>query len=207
MYDVSVMELELKNSIAVVTMKIRAQFSGAFESVYPGGFVPDKLSSLQPPIDQITITSVTDLSQVYRGPGFYVILSDRVVDENVCRLRKGTLSAIYRGECGDVRKRIQSHLFNALYNSNYNKRSSRYLADSKNSGKLFYEAHWPHCMKLDLGGPSGINIDEAPHNNYQWLVLVHKMKGSSQHLRQIAELSFDDTFGHPAASREARKTV
>lgn len=204
MYDVSAMELELKNSIAVVEKKIKTQFSVAFRTVYEDDLVPDQFPGLCPPIDRVTLAGIEDLNQVYRGPGFYVILSDRVVDGNLCRMRRGTLRAIYRGECGDVRKRIQSHLFNARYNANYNERSARYLADSKNNGKLFYEAHWPHCMKLDLGGPSGVNIDETPHRDYQWLVLVHRMKGSSQQVRQIAELAFDDAFGHPAGSREKR---
>lgn len=204
MYDVSAMELELKNSFAVVAMKIRTQFTVAFESIYVNGLVPEELPNQTPPIDQITITSVADLDLVYRGQGFYVILSDRVVDGNLCRMRRGTLRAIYRGECADVRKRIQSHLFNSRYNASYNERSSRYVANPKNRGKHFYEAHWPHCMKLDLGGPSGINIDEPPHSEYHWHVLVHKMKGSTQQVRKIAELAFDDTFGHPAGSREVR---
>ena len=204
MYDVSAMELELKNSITVVEQKIRTQFAGAFLTVYEDDLVPDQFPDLCPPIDRVTLTGIADLNQVYRGPGFYVILSDRVVDGNLCRMRRGTLRAIYRGECVDVRKRIQSHLFNARYNTNFNERSARYLADSKNDGKHFYEAHWPHCIKLDLGGPSGINIDEAPHHNYQWLVLVHRMESSSRRVRQIAELAFDDAFGHPAGSREKR---
>ena len=144
-----------------------------------------------------------DLREVYSGAGFYVILTDRAVDGNACRLGSGALRAIYRGECGTVRRRIQSHLFNSLYNSDYDQRSSRYSSDPKNVGRSFYEPHWPHCLKLDPGGPSGINIDQAPHSNFSWLVLVHRMSGSSQRVRQLAELAFDDAFGHPSASRDA----
>lgn len=204
MYDVSEMKFELSNAISIVEQKIRAHFASAFETIYCNGLVPELFSSQCPPIDQVSLVSADDLKRVHRERGFYVILSDRAVDGNTCSLSRGTLRAIYRGECGEVRKRIQSHLFNAQYNAKYNERSSRYVADPKNNGRSFYEPHWPHCLKLDHGGPSGINIDQPPHSDYKWFVLVHPMDDSSQQLRQIAELAFDDAFGHPAGSRERR---
>lgn len=204
MYDVSEMQLELKDSIAVVEKKIRAQFASAFGTIYCNDLVPERFPNLCPPIDQVSLANAEDLKQVYGRQGFYVILSDRPVDGNTCRLNRGGLRAIYRGECGNVRKRIQSHLFNARYNSEYNERASRYLADPKYGDNHFHEAHWPHCLKLDRGGPSGINIDQAPYCDHKWFVLVHRMDKSLRQVRQIAERAFDDTFGHPAGSREVR---
>lgn len=203
MYDVSLMKSELLNAIAVTERRVRAQFSEAFVSIYADSVVPDRFPSGCPPIDRLVLARAADLREVYSGAGFYVILTDRAVDGNACRLGSGALRAIYRGECGTVRRRIQSHLFNSLYNSDYDQRSSRYSSDPKNVGRSFYEPHWPHCLKLDPGGPSGINIDQAPHSNFSWLVLVHRMSGSSQRVRQLAELAFDDAFGHPSASRDA----
>lgn len=204
MYDVSAMESELQNSMAVVKRKIRTTFAAAFKNVYCSDLVPDQFSDQSPPIDLVSLVSIADLKHVFRGAGFYVILSDRAVDGNICSLQRGTLRAIYRGECGGVRRRVQSHLFNTQYNADYKERSSNYLAKPKNEGKSFYEPHWPHCLKLVKGGPSGINIDEAPYSGHRWFVLVHRMEGSSQPLRQIAELAFDDAFGHPAGSRDVR---
>jgi hypothetical protein len=203
MYDVSTMKSELTDAVTVIEQKIRSQFAAAFKTIYSGELVPGRFPDQCPPINQVSLASATDLRKIYSGPGFYVILSDRPVAGNLCSLKHGTLHAIYRGECGTVRKRIQSHLFNAGYNADYEERSSRYIADPKNEGKSFYESHWPHCLKLDLGGPSGVNINQAPHSDYKWFVLVHRMNGSSQRVRQLAELAFDDAFGHPAGSRDA----
>ncbi|MDC7701414.1 hypothetical protein [Vogesella indigofera] len=202
MYNVSKMKSKLADAVTVVESDIRAQFAVAFKSLYRDGVVPDGFPNLSPPIDQVHLTSPEDLKRVYSGQGFYVILSDRPVDGNRCQLNHGTLRAIYRGECRTVRKRIQSHLFNAQYNANYEERSFRYVADQKKTRSSFYEPHWPHCLKLDLDGPSGVDIDQAPHSDYKWFVLVHRMKDSSQRVRQLAELAFDDVFGHPAGSRD-----
>ena len=201
------MKLELKQSISVVEKQIRTQFTSAFGTIYSNDLVPEQFPSHCPPIDLVSVSNPTDLKKIYRGPGFYVIFSDRTVDGNTCRLSQGPLRAIYRGECDKVRKRIESHLFNALYNSNYKGRSDSYVAKPENKGRAFYEAHWPHCIKLDLGGPSGINIDQSPYCDHKWYVLVHRMDESTQQVRKIAELAFDDAFGHPAASREVRSSV
>lgn len=202
MYNVSEMKSELANAVVSAEDKIRAKFVTAFKAVYDGDVVPERFSNEYPRIDLVSLTKPVHLEQVYSGEGFYVILSDRIVDGNTCRLTHVTLRAIYRGECGTVRKRIQSHLFNSRYNTDFEGRSARYRADPKNKGKSFYEAHWPHCLKLDVGGPSGVNIDQQPHSSYHWLVLVHRMNGSSQRVRQLAEMAFDVAFGHPEGSRD-----
>ncbi|HJV86600.1 MAG TPA: hypothetical protein VJ698_14105 [Noviherbaspirillum sp.] len=204
MYNVSTMKSELDNALAVVQGRIRDQFAVAFENIYGGGMVPHRFSAANPRIDVVQLTTHDDLAKIYSGQGFYIILSDRPVDGNSCRLSFGALRAIYRGECGTVRKRIQSHLLNSRYNAEYQARASRYNADPKNKGKLFYEPHWAHCIKLDAGGPSGIDINLEPHNRYSWVVLVHRMNESSQEVRKLAELAFDDAFGHPAGSRDTK---
>lgn len=202
MYNVSEMKSELANGVAAAEAKIQTQFVTAFKTIYDGGVVPERFSNECPQIDQVTLSKPDHLEQVYSKEGFYIILSDRVVDGNTCGLVHGTLRAIYRGECRTVRKRIQSHLFNSHYNTDFEIRSSCYCTGPKNKGKSFYEAHWPHCLKLDAGGPSGVNVDQEPHTNYHWLVLVHRMSGSSQRVRQLAEMAFDVAFGHPAGSRD-----
>lgn len=203
MYNVSEMKMELANAVAAAEAKIKAQFADAFKAIYDGSVVPAVFSNECPEIDRIILNKPEALKDVYSKEGFYIILSTRPVDGNTCNLVDGELRAIYRGECGTVRKRIQSHLFNSRYNDDFQMRSSHYSADPKNQGKSFYEAHWPHCLKLDASGPSGIDVDQKPHSNFDWLVLVHKMNGSSQRVRQLAEMAFDIAFGHPAGSRDS----
>lgn len=204
MYDVTEMKIELANAVTAAEAKIQAQFVSAFKAIYDGEVVPGRFSIDHPPVDRVPLVKPDDLKQIHSKEGFYIILSDRPVDGNTCSLAHGKFRAIYRGECGTVRKRIQSHLFNSHYNMDFNRRSSSYLADPKYKGKSFYEVHWPHCLKLDAGGLSGIDIDKEPHSNYQWVVLVHQMPGSSQRVRQLAEMAFDIAFGHPAGSRDAK---
>ena len=202
MYNVSEMKMELANAVAAVEAKVQAQFVAAFKAIYDGGVVPVGFSNEFPQIDRVILNKTASLENIYSKEGFYIILSDRPVDGNTCSLADGEFRAIYRGECGTVRKRIQSHLFNTCYNADFEMRSSRYRTDPKNKGKSFYEAHWPHCLKLDAKGPSGIDVDQEPHSGFQWLVLVHRMHGSSQRVRQLAEMAFDVAFSHPAGSRD-----
>ena len=202
MYKVSEMKMELANAVSAAEAKVKEQFAEAFKAIYGGKVVPSVFSKELPRIDRVILKKPEDLKRIYSGKGFYIILSNRPVDGNTCSLACGELRTIYRGECGTVRKRIQSHLFNNLYNANFKMRSSHYCADPKNQGRSFYEAHWPHCLKLDARGPSGIDVDQKPYSDFEWLVIVHRMKESSQRVRQLAEIAFDIAFGHPAGSRD-----
>lgn len=202
MYDVAKMKADLDSAVTATEAKIQAEFVSAFKAIYDAEEVPATFSEKPPRIDRIPVANRDDLKTIYSKEGFYVILSDRPVDGNSCKLTAGQLRAIYRGECSTTRKRIQSHLFNSNYNADFENRSSSYRSNPKNTGKSFYEAHWPHCLKLDAIGPSGINVDQEPYNNFQWLVIVHRMQGSSQRVRQLAEKAFDVAFNHPEASRD-----
>lgn len=204
MYNVSEMKLELDNAVAAVEAKIKAQFVEAFKTIYIDGKVPKKIANGLPKVNKVSIKKSSDLDNIYHGRGFYIILSNRAVEGNVCSLTDGNLVAIYRGECGNVRRRIQSHLFNSQYNSAFETRSSNYKSKPNNNGKLFYENHWANCLKLEAKGPSGIDVDNAIHIKSEWVVIVHQMPGSSQRVRELAELAFDVAFGHPAASRDTK---
>lgn len=204
MYNVLEMKRELDNSVAAVEAKIKAQFVEAFKTIYIGCKVPEKFSNDLPKVNKVSIKNISDLDNIYSGQGFYIILSNRDVNGNDCRLTDGNLVAIYRGESITVRRRIQSHLFNSQYNSAFELRSLNYRNKPEHKGKLYYENHWPNCLKLDANGPSGIDVDHAQHINSDWVVIVHRMKGSSQRVRELAEVAFDAAFGHPACSRETK---
>lgn len=202
MYDVAKMKADLESAVAATEAGIQAEFVRAFNEIYSYDKVPSKFSGAFPRIDRISVSSPNDLEAIESKEGFYIILSDRPISGNTCRLTAGPLRAIYRGECSTARKRIQSHLFNSLYNEDFNRRSSNYRNNPKNAGKSFYEAHWPHCLKLDAGGLGGVNVNERPHSEFKWLVIVHRMRGSSRRVRQLAEKAFDAAFNHPEASRD-----
>jgi hypothetical protein len=203
MYNVAAMKEELENATRSVSEKIRATFKVAFLNIYQDSKVPDAFDPNGSSVTKTVIKSMTNLQDISSGPGLYVILSSRDVDGNKCTLQFGSLRAIYRGECSTVKQRVMSHLFHSTYKAAYEARALAYEADSKNAGKTFYKAFWPHCLKLEAGGPSGIDVDQPPHSSHEWVVVVHRMKGSSQQVRQLAELAFDDAFGHPAGSRDA----
>jgi hypothetical protein len=202
MYDVVKMKTDLANAIAATEARIQSEFVSAFNAIYSSFTVPATFPETTHQINQISVSSPNDLDTIESKEGFYIIFSDRPVVGNTCKLATGQLRAIYRGECSTTRKRIQSHLFNSLYNAKFELRSSQYRNDPKNAGKSFYEAHWPHCLKLDEGSPGGIDVNQAPHNGFKWLVIVHSMRGSSQRVRQLAEKAFDTAFNHPGASRD-----
>lgn len=200
MYDVVRMKAFYAAAVKVARESVENEFHTAFRAMYPDDYVPD---ILPPGVELIEIRSAEDFGNIYYGEGFYVILSNRPVEGNECRLKAGELRAIYRGECGETRLRVRSHLANAAYQSEMAKRAQVYESDPKNGGRRFYKPLWPHCLKLDgKMGASGINIDQAPHSSFRWQVLVHRMKDSSQDIRKFAETAFDTAFGKPAASRE-----
>lgn len=195
------MEVEIKDAISHAKANVRAKFVEAFKAIYINNTVPNDFKSLGVPVAKHTLRNPSDLGLIISDEGFYIIFSDYEVKKNVCKLVLSNLHAIYRGECRTVKKRIQSHLFNSCYKSDYAKRESAFLKKQEKPGKDFYEQYWPACLKLK-SGISGVNIDRIEYNSYTWVVVTHRMKGSSQDVREQAELAFDDVFGKPAASRE-----
>lgn len=208
-YDVDQMKESLEKAISRAKAEVKEKFSVALRTIYKDCKVPDVPDSVtfgNVKISKHVIKSPSDLKGVTSGPGFYIIMTNHPVSgNNACRLTaNGGLRAIYRGECGAARKRIQSHLFNTQYSSEYDQRRSTYMNNDKNKGKAFYEPFWPACLKIKEG-VNGINIDtDNEYNRSVWMVIVHDMKGSSQEVREQAELAFDDVFGKPIACREKR---
>lgn len=201
MYDVIEMKSWIDEAASVAENRVRSVFMHAFSKLYSDKTKTKKIIENDISIKVYELVCNEDLDKVTNGPGFYIILSSYDIKDNPCKVSFGEFVALYRGECATVRKRVQSHLFNDNYQSEYNKRKETYEKKQQNSTKKFYEPFWPACLKLQPG-VNGININKDTYNSYKWLVIVHEMKGSSQAVRKQAELAFDELFGKPAASRE-----
>lgn len=205
-YDVAQMKERLEKAISVAKAEVKKNFWDALRKIYKDNKVPDVVTFGNVKISKQVIKTPSDLKGITSGPGFYIIMTNHDVEGNNCKLTaNGGLCAIYRGECGTARKRIQSHLFNTQYKSEYDQRRSTYMNNDQNKGKAFYEPFWPACLKIKEG-VNGINIDtDNEYNQSVWMVIVHDMNGSSQEVREQAELAFDDVFGKPIACREREK--
>lgn len=207
MYDPKHMKKRLDDAVFTIKEQLRNELKDSFHKIYVDDNVPEKLPLSLQKISRLALKDFADLDKVFSGSGFYIILSNYQIDGNLCRLRRGELKAIYRGECFTTKERIKSHLFNSRYNSDFDAARHNYESFPANAGKRFHKAHWPHCLKLQANGPSGIDTDSAPYNEYQWEVIIHQMKESSQDIRKLAEEAFDLAFGHPVASREPKKRL
>jgi hypothetical protein len=202
MYDVISMKATLYEALAKAESDVQNKFSKALKSIYANNKVPAATTFGRATISKHKLKTHTDLDNIIGSAGFYIILTDYPVVGNDCRLvANSNLRAIYRGECGTTRKRIQSHLFNTRYKKDYEKRKANYQSSEKGRGKDFYEPFWPACIKIKLG-VNGIDIDLGEYKESDWLVIVHNMKGSSQEVRHQAEMAFDEVFGKPAACRD-----
>ena len=90
------------------------------------------------------------------------------------------MKAIYRGHSYFTKKRLFSHLANEKYKSQIKEKGPNYKV----------------CLKID-GKNSGININKIPYKDWEWTVVVHKMKGSNQLIREQMEKAFDKKFSKP----------
>jgi len=70
---------------------------------------------------------------------------------------------------------------------------------SKSSNRRFYEVHYKVCMKLEEK-VNGINISAEPYKNWNWTVIIHKMRNSNKSIREQAEFAFDTIYGKPYLS-------
>jgi len=196
-YSIPGMEDALKNAISAVLKEITNQFHSYLAGLSSSGLTFEALSKNS----QVAACNINDhksLSAIYSLEGFYIICTDHNVLGNNCNFSlENKHTAIYRGECSSVRRRIESHIFNSTYQKLYESRKSNKLS----KGGKFSEPYYGACMKVD---PlvSGINIDEAPYSQSNWSVVVLKMRGSSSIVRKQAEFAFDALFGRPVASRE-----
>ncbi|MDF4972560.1 hypothetical protein P3748_05105 [Vibrio parahaemolyticus] len=199
MYNVKLMKQEISQAVELANLKVRNEFKTAFKEIYQDSVVPYEFPKVLK-IKLHKLTKATDLDNVLSGEGFYIILTDLELEGNVCTLTYSNgFKAIYRGECRTTRKRLQSHLFNKCYKSQYEERKRNYLNKDKKAGKEFYEPFWSACLKV--GSENGLDINELVDES-NWIVIVHNMIGSSQEVRVQAELAFDEVFGKPIASRE-----
>lgn len=128
----------------------------------------------------VDINSHKDISKLIYGTGLYIILTDYQIEENSCSLFVDDLKAIYRGHGTRLKKRVESHLYNIIYNKN--RKRTNYTV----------------CMKLD--NKKGINLNEEPFSNYKWKVITHSMPNSSKIMREQAEKAFDSVYSRPLAS-------
>ena len=131
------------------------------------------------------INNEEDLNQIIFGVGFYIILTDHIFNDNNCKFEFNSQKAIYRGHSHYSKKRLLSHLANEKYNRNRKKNEPNYKV----------------CLKIE-NGKNGININQIPYKNWNWTVIVHKMKGSSKLMREQAEQAFDKVYNKPCKSRE-----
>ncbi|PMH44670.1 hypothetical protein BCU68_12455 [Vibrio sp. 10N.286.49.B3] len=169
MYDI---ERLVKKELELKTL-FHEHFSAFFE-----GFDYADISGER--VKVVNVDSHEDISKLIYGTGLYVIFTDYQLDENPCSLCVDGLKAIYRGHGTRLKKRVESHLYNTLYNENRDR------------------TNYTVCMKLN--GENGININKEPFNNYQWKVITHSMSGSSKTMREQAEQAFDSVYGRPLGS-------
>ena len=142
------------------------------------GFSYKELNNKQ--IKAINIDSYDSISSLRYGSGFYLILTDYMSDKNACTFKINGLKAIYRGHGIRIRKRVESHLFNSLYN--------------KNQDNTDYTV----CMKLN--DDNGINITEDPYSKSKWVIVQHAMTNSSKIMREQTEQAFDEIYEMPVGS-------
>ncbi len=196
-YSIPEMKDALENATSVVLGEIKHQFHSYLDNLNSSGLTFEALSNNS----QVAACNVSDhksLSAIYSLQGFYIICTDHNIHGNNCNFSvEDKYTAIYRGECSSVRRRIESHIFNSTYRNLYETRKNNKLSQ----GGKFSEPYYGACMKVDPS-VSGINIDEAPYSKSKWSVVVLKMPGSSSIVRKQAELAFDTLFGKPVASRE-----
>lgn len=187
----------MDNATSVVLGEIKDQFRSYLVELNSSGLTFEALSK-NSQVVACNVSNHNSLSAIYSLQGFYIICTDHNVTDNNCNFSlESKYTAIYRGECSSVRRRIESHIFNSTYQKLYEERKKNKLS----KGGKFSEPYYGACMKVD---PlvSGINIDEVPYSQSNWSVVVLKMPGSSSIVRKQAELAFDALFGKPVASRE-----
>lgn len=136
---------------------------------------------VDPKIVLVNINSHDDMKHVRRGEGFYLILSDYKYYENKCTLSLNGLKAIYRGHGVRIRKRVESHIFNDIYNEDRDR------------------TNYDVCMKLD--GANGITLGSPKYSKFRWAVVYHSMAESTKTIREQAEKAFDHVYGMPFGSK------
>ncbi len=170
--------LIVKNKLQDLSKQIQEDFEKYLRSI--------DYSKLPKDIVMKEVSSPKDISTLPYGEGFYIILTNYKLDHIDGQLIIDDCTAIYRGHCGTVKARIMSHLANDYYKEN----------DRTKTYKV--------CLKME-DGVSGINVDQQPYNSAKWIVIVHKMSGSSKLIREQMEYAYDEVYGRPCRSLEVDK--
>ena len=168
---------QYKEKLDKITLEIRADLTKYLESY---DYTKDSSS-----VQVIQLNSEDDFDSIYSGAGFYIILTKKHFEDNICIFSFNEQTAIYRGHSRYIKKRILSHLSNERYKSQ----------------RLSSEPNYKVCLKIEEG-VNGINIDQKPYKDWGWTVIVHKMRNSTILIREQAELAFDISYGKPCKSRE-----
>lgn len=139
----------------------------------------------------VDLKNFDDLKKVYSGRGFYVILTSKNFADNECQFKFSDLTAIYRGHSYNLKNRVMSHLFTTQYKAK--------------ESTATYKSNYTVCLKIE-DGVNGIDVDKQPYSEHLWKVIVHRMKGSTELIRQQAEQAFDDIYKQPIKSREKKNS-
>lgn len=194
------MKTELEEVVSSTEKSIKESFELAFSKIYENGIVPNNFNHFDVKIVCKKITKYADFKGVPSRSGFYIILTNCPIEGNKCTLKKGSLTAVYRGQSSVVKKRLSSHLTNRIYNALFENRKKEYLKKKDKNAK-FYEKHFGACMKFNPA-KNGIDVTDEEYKDYSWIVIAHEMLDSSERIRELAEIAFDNKFGKPIASRE-----
>ena len=169
--------VEYKNKLSEIEDYIQKDFISYFSEI--------DYSQFSKEIQIFRINNEEDLNKVYAGIGFYIILTDYEFEDNNCIFEYDKHKAIYRGHSYFTKKRLLSHLAN-----------ERYKRERKPS-----EPNYKVCLKIK-DNINGININQEPYKNWNWIVIIHKIRNSSKIIREQVELAFDKLYNKPCKSRE-----
>lgn len=195
MLNVDAMKAEVTKALADVLSAIQMQFRDCFDRLTEKNQL--KLPRKKSEGALYEITDSASLDKVPNAPGFYVIFSSWPMANDDCKLTlPDGRRALYRGEGRFVRRRLESHLFNATHHKLHRQR-----VKSNPS-----EPNYRVCMKIQ-DGTNGVNLDKSPYDKERWAVLFIRLSDSSSLIRKQAEIAFDRRFGQPAASRDVARKV
>jgi len=199
-YNIKSMRTNYQKALTELENNIVSEFKNFFSSFYTDNSVPPITNSRGCTTCFYTIKNHESINEIFSGAGLYLIFSNVNFASNECSLTFNSSKVIYRGESSLLKKRIESHLFNKLYNKYYDVRESEAKEKRRNFGEVRYNT----CIKVKQN-ENGININEEPYLNHEWFVIIHKMVGSNSIIRKQAEIAFDSLYNKPFANRETRK--
>lgn len=161
-----------QNEISILKEKIIADFEKYLGEI--------NFNNEDSNIQIIDLKNESDIEKAYYGQGFYIILTNFNFNDNKCSFTFNNQKAIYRGHSYHTKKRLLSHLSNHNYNNN--------------KGSTNFDV----CLMID--NDNGININQEPYKNWNWIIIIIKMKGSNGLIREQVETAFDKIYNKPCKS-------